>query len=56
VELNALYPTNFIAGWGVETENAPSFMAFVYLRSYCIASNVRMIMNCDLEKIWMEPS
>jgi len=29
-------------------------MVFVYLRSYCILPNVKMIMNCDLEKIWME--
>jgi hypothetical protein len=56
VELNALYPTRFIADCGVETENAPSFMVFVYLRPYCRVSNVRMIMNCDLEKMWMEPS
>jgi hypothetical protein len=33
IELNALYPTRFIAGWGVETENAASFIVFVDLRS-----------------------
>ena len=54
IELNALYLTRVIAGWVVETENSPSFMVFVYLRSYCIVLNVRMIMICDLEKIWME--
>jgi hypothetical protein len=51
-----MYSIRLIAGWGEETENIPSFMVFVYLMSYFIVWNVRMIMNCDLEKIWMEPS
>jgi hypothetical protein len=56
VELHALYPTSSIAGRGVETENIPSFMVFAYVRSDFTVSNVTMIMNCELEKVWMEPS